>query len=156
MLDHGPQECDYECSKKRVLRGDQQSLHKRDVATQMGKAKLRTVQSDKNGVFVMCANHDIPEIHAKLHMKGMYDERHKHEYHEVLIQACHEDLQIRRRTCPHARNHETVVEQKLYSGVDVENHMQITQNLLVKSHSATCTQLWFTSWLEWHNVWLNN
>ena len=41
----------------------------------------------------MCAKHDIPEIHAKLHMKYMYEERHRHEYdtqfcHAVLFKAC--------------------------------------------------------------------
>ena len=36
----------------------------------------------------MCAKHDIPEIHAKLHMKDMYEERHRHEYDTQFAMKC--------------------------------------------------------------------
>ena len=36
----------------------------------------------------MCVKHDIPEIHAKLHMKYMYDERHRHEYDTQFVMKC--------------------------------------------------------------------
>ena len=36
----------------------------------------------------MCAKHDIPEVHAKLHMKDMYEERHRHEYDSQLVIKC--------------------------------------------------------------------
>ena len=36
----------------------------------------------------MCAKHDIPEIHAKLLMKDMYEERHRHEYDTQFVTQC--------------------------------------------------------------------
>ena len=84
MLDYGSRECEHECSKNGVLRGDQRSLYERHVATEMGEAKTSNIAVDSSAerqvrVFVMCAKHDIPEIRAKLLMKVMYEERHRHE-----------------------------------------------------------------------------
>ena len=36
----------------------------------------------------MCAKHDIPEIHAKLLMKDMNEERHKHEHDAQSVIKC--------------------------------------------------------------------
>ena len=79
MLDGGPQECDNECSKKGVHRSDQQSLHERDVAAEMGEAKTSNIAVDSSAerqgrFFEMCAMHDIPEIHAKLLMKDVHED----------------------------------------------------------------------------------
>ena len=100
------------------------------------RRRLRTtVQSDEDGGFVMCATHDIPQIHAKLPTKDIHDERHRHEYDTQCVIKCCSDFAKKidkyEDEVALTRNHEIVVEQKLYSGVKVENHT----NLLVKSHS---------------------
>ena len=46
------------------------------------------MQKAEDGGFVMCAKHDIPEIHAKSLMKDMYDEHHKHEYDTLFVSKC--------------------------------------------------------------------
>ena len=97
-----------------------------------------TVQSDKDGGFVMCAKHDIPQIHAKLPVKDMHDERHRHQYDtQCVIKCCsmlakkiakYEDELVLARAIMKPWSNKNC----MYSGVKFENHT----NLLVKSHSA--------------------
>ena len=85
------------------------------------------MQSDKDGVRDVCEARHPRDPREVAHD----DERHRHEYDtqfviELFFQVCQDNRRIRRRIWLHARNRETVVEQKLKSGVKVESRVQIT------------------------------
>ena len=95
----------------------------------------------------MCAKHDIPEIHAKLLMKDMYEERYRHEYDSQSFIRCCSKLAKNIDKYEDEPGHTRAImkpwsNKKQQSGVKVENHAQITHtHLLVKSHGETYTQV---------------
>ena len=76
------------CSEAINCRFTNESLLLRWARQRLRASQWTAVQSDKDGGFVMCAKHDIPEIHAKLLTKDMYDERNRHEYDTQSVMQC--------------------------------------------------------------------
>ena len=125
------------------------------------RRRLRTsqwtaLQSDKDGGFIMCAKHDIPEIHAKLLRKDMYEERHRHEYDTQSVMKCcsklakkiakHEDEPGLTRAVmkPWSNKHS-----------DLASKLRITcksrkpaGEVSFSFRRRTYTQVWVTRWLD--------
>ena len=113
------------------------TIASRDTAAEMGEAKTSNTTVDSSaerqgrGVRDVCeARH--PETHAKWLMKDMYEERHGHEYDKQCVTRCCSKLvkKIAKDENEPGTTRAimtTVVEQKQQSGVQVDNHVQITQ-----------------------------
>ena len=76
------------CSEGINNRFTNETLLLRWASRRLRASQWTAVQSDKDGGFVMCAKHDIPEIHAKLSTKDMYDERDRHEFGTQSVMKC--------------------------------------------------------------------
>ena len=77
------------CSEAINNRFTNETLLLRWARRRLRTSQWTAVQSDKDGGFVMCAKHNIPEIHAKLLTKDMYDERDRHEYDtQSVMKSC--------------------------------------------------------------------
>ena len=109
---------------------------------------------------MMCAKHDIPEIHAKLHVKDMYDERHRHEYDTQCVILCcsmlakkidkyEDELVLARAIMKPWSNKNCTLTSKLR--ITCKSH-----KLAGEVSFRTCTQVWVTCCLEWHTGWFKN
>ena len=123
------------CSEATNNRFPNETLLLRWARRRLRTSQWVAVQSDKDGGFVMCAKHDIPEIHAKLLMKDMCEERYGHEHDSHSFIRCRSKLAKNidkyEDEPGHTRNHETVVEQE---NSNLASNLRIT----CKSHTHTC------------------